>query len=153
MSINGTSIIKKILIFVNNIFKGINIAKYLKSLFFAKLYRKIYQIIQTLYFILEMDTKTILLKNFPNRDMQIMICINITGIDINIPDIKYIVQWKLAKHPNLAIILQQFKCIRKKQILAVVREIFVNNIYILLKNMKKAAKKFAFACLLIKKDI
>lgn len=89
--ISNANAIEKIMIFVNNIFKSIDIAKYLKSLFSAKLQEKTYQIIQTLYFVLETDTKITLLKNFFNGVMQILVCTNAAGMGIDILDIKYII--------------------------------------------------------------
>lgn len=67
--INGVNAIKKTRIFINNIFEDIEIAKYLRFLLFAKLEEKSHQIIQILYSMFETNIKTILLKNFLNKDI------------------------------------------------------------------------------------
>lgn len=91
LDISGATVIKKTMIFVDSIFEGIQMAKYLKFLLFAKLSEKIYQIIQILYSLLETYTKTTFLEDFLNRDMQILICINVPGMGIDISDIKHVV--------------------------------------------------------------
>lgn len=47
--------------------------------------------------------------------------------------------------------MQWFENRKKKQIIVVIKVIFINNMYILLKNIDKAIKNFLFAYLLIKK--
>lgn len=76
---------------MDNISEDINMAKSLKSLLLSKLQKKAYQIIQTLYFILETDIKITLLKDFFNRDTQILICTNATDMGIDIPNIKCVI--------------------------------------------------------------
>lgn len=66
-------------------------AKSLKSLLLSKLQKKAYQIIQTLYFMLETDIKITLLKDFFNRDTRILICTNATDMGIDIPNIKCVI--------------------------------------------------------------
>lgn len=150
--IGGASAIEKTMIFVDSIFEDIDMAKYLRSLLPAKLQGKARRIIRTLYSVLETDTKTTSLEDFLNGDTRILMCTNAAGMGVDIPDIKRVVQWKLAEHLNLATVVQRLGRAGRKQTVAAVGVIFVNDMHILPKDMDKAAKEFAFARLPVKED-
>lgn len=73
LEINGVSVIKKTIIFVDSITKGIEMANYLRSLLPTKLQDKIHQLIHSFPSIPEIIIKTGWLDNFLNGDTQILI--------------------------------------------------------------------------------
>lgn len=80
------------MIFVNNIEKSIALEKYLQSFPSKNLKNRDKKIIISFLSILKTKTRTNYLKDFLNSNTNILICIDATGIRVDIPDIKYVIQ-------------------------------------------------------------
>ena len=90
--ISGIGNIKKTMIFVDSIEKSIALAKYLQSLLPNNLKNRGEKIIVSFSSILEAKTKTDCLDDFLNGDTKILICTNVAGMGVDIPDIRRVIQ-------------------------------------------------------------
>ena len=79
---------------------------YLWILFPDKLKDKDKNIIKTFSLILEATIKTDWLEKFLIGNTKMIIRRNVIGIGVNIPDIKYVIQWKIVDYSIFTTIFQ-----------------------------------------------
>ncbi len=102
--IGGIGNIKKTMIFVDSVEKDRALAIYLQTLLPDKLKDKGENIIKSFSSILKTITKTDWLKKFLTGDTRIIIYMDTIGMEVDIPDIKRIIQWKIVDHSTLVTI-------------------------------------------------
>lgn len=88
--------ILKTIIFVDNIDIVGQLDLYLQSRFFLRPPKKLKLLIQIFSANLIVDTRSLFLKDFGNKNTRIWICIECVGMGLNFRDIKHIYQWKLS---------------------------------------------------------
>ena len=151
LKIGGIGNIEKTMIFVDSVEKDIALGKYLQSLLPNNLKDRGEKIIVSFSSILETKTKTDCLEDFLNSNTRILICTDVAGIGVDIPDIKRVIQWTIVKHSTLATILQQIRCAAQRIEILVVAVVFVKSKHILPKDMTNAVEDYSFARLPIAK--
>lgn len=62
------------------------------------------------------------------------------------------IYWKTTKHLTFATIVKYTRQVKKKQVVVVIKVVFINKLKILLKKIIQIAKIFKFACMLMKKN-
>lgn len=98
--------IPKTIIFIDKIEDRLKIAKYLWSLLFESMHKKRNQIIWTFSSNQEPSRQEFFIKKFKNRNTYILICIDITGMGVNIRNVACAIQWKILNYLILATLLQ-----------------------------------------------
>ena len=97
------------MIFVSSVEKNRALVIYLQTLLPDKLKNKGRNIIKSFLSILEATIKTDWLKNFFIGNTRIIICMDATGMEVDISDIKRVIQWKIINHSIFVTIFWQVK--------------------------------------------
>ncbi|MCJ1470613.1 hypothetical protein MMC07_009259 [Pseudocyphellaria aurata] len=71
------------------------------------------------------------LTAFGNGDARILVCTDAAGLGVDIPDIKIIVQWKIARHLSLADLIQRMKRAGQDLSVQAIAVIMTNTSYII----------------------
>lgn len=80
-----------------------------------------------------------------NGDTQILICTDVADMGVNIPDIKWVIQWMIYDHLTLATLVQRMGRARRDSKISAVTVLLVEQKQVVPEDMTGAATEFAFA--------
>ena len=134
-------LIPKTILFIDKINDTIAIVAHICNLLLSKDHNQGEVLIKTYYSNLKTKIQTDFIEDFQNRDTRILICTDITEMDINIPNVICVVQWKIFDIVTLAILMQRIGCAGQDPCIAAIALLLVKDYYILPKDVSTFTKR------------
>ena len=127
----------KSMVFVDSIMEILRITEYLRSLAAARLCgTDVEEVVRPYYATLETATRDMFMDSLIGGYTRVLVCTDAAGMGVNIPDIKIIVQWKLAGQLTIATLWQRIGRAGRDQSLRAISVIFVEERHILPSNVE-----------------
>ena len=114
------------MVFVDSIMEILRITTHLRSLAAARRCGVgIEGVVRPYYATLNTATRDMFMHSFIEGYTRVLVCTDAAGMGVNIPDIKVIIQWKLAEHLTIAALWQRIGRAGRNQSLCAVSVVFV----------------------------
>lgn len=131
-SSGGVESIPKTMIFIDNVDEAIEVAMYLRTkLPGGPHVDKAKLVIRSTSSYLEPSTRSKFLEDFRKGNTRILVCAECAVINLDIPDITRIVQWKIPKRLTFAVLIQRLGRAGMDALLPAVALVFVEKKHIL----------------------